>query len=87
MTQPTDLEKTQELFAFLQGKIPDGYKIKQCHRPNLSPDEAWTVIWYLGNLYWQVPDHIERCGVCGNLYDSIESDKCPDCDEEEQSKP
>jgi len=38
--------------------------------PQLTADQAWTVIWYLGNQYWQVPDFIERCDVCGDLFDS-----------------
>ena len=65
-----DLTKAEELFAFLQGDIPDGYKIAAEHIPRLTADQAWTVIWYLGNQYWRVPDTIERCDVCGELFDS-----------------
>lgn len=63
----TDLEMTEELFEFLQGRLP-----------KLTPDQAWVVIWYLGELYWQVTDHIERCGVCGNLFDINNSGDCLD---------
>lgn len=73
-----ELEKTQELFDFLKGKFPDGYKIRRAHRPKLTADQAWTVIWYLGNQYWQVPDFIERCCICGDLYDSNNSGECLD---------
>ncbi|ODU24143.1 MAG: hypothetical protein ABS95_02215 [Verrucomicrobia bacterium SCN 57-15] len=67
------LEQTREIFAFLQGKIPEGYTIPELEIPKLTADQAWTVIWYLGNLYWEVTDHIERCDVCGDLYDTWRS--------------
>ena len=75
MSEPTQqerspLDQVQELFDFLQGIVPDGYKIPDDHVPRLSPDQAWTVVWFLGNLYWQVPDHIERCDDCGCLFNS-----------------
>lgn len=75
---PTNLERTKELFAFLQGAIPEGYKLDPAETPNLTPDQAWTVIWYLGNLYWQVTDYIERCDVCGALFDSESGGTCLD---------
>ena len=65
-----DLAKTQELFAFLQGTVPEGTIIAPGHVPNLTPDQAWTVVWFLGNQYWQVTDRIDRCEVCGDLYNS-----------------
>jgi hypothetical protein len=78
MSEPTELEKTEELFNFLQGETPESCKIDEAHVPNLTPEQAWTVIWYLGNKYWQVKDYIERCGVCGDLYNSEESGDCLD---------
>lgn len=74
----SDLEKTEELFEFLQGRAPDGYKIPKAEMPQLTPEQAWTVIWYLGNQYWQVTDKIERCCVCGSLYDTWKSGTCID---------
>lgn len=71
-----DLEKTKELFEFLQGNSPDGVTVGD--GPKLTPDQAWTVIWYLGNQYWQVTDHIDRCGVCGELYHSWQEGECLD---------
>ncbi len=72
------LEKAQELFDFLQGRLPDGYKIPRKERPKLTADQAWTVIWYLGNKYWQVPDFIERCDLCGELYNGHQEGACLD---------
>lgn len=70
MSELDDLENSEELFEFLQGNIPSGYHLAAESIPRLTPEQAWTVIWYLQNKYWQVPDHIERCDICGNLYDS-----------------
>lgn len=44
----------------------------------MTADQAWTVIWFLGNEYWQVPDFIERCDMCGDLYDSNNEGACLD---------
>lgn len=64
----SELKLTQELFEFLQGKLPARVKVPRKQRPKLTPAQAWTVIWYLGNLYWQVTDRVERCEVCGDLF-------------------
>lgn len=72
------LAKTHDLFDFLQGTPPPGYEIKKKDQPKLTEDQAWTVIWFLGNQYWQVPDHIERCCLCGAIYDSHNSGDCLD---------
>ena len=72
------LDRCEELFAFLQGKVPESCRITRKNVPNLTADQAWTVIWYLGNEYWEVPDYIERCDICGDLYDSNDSGECLD---------
>jgi hypothetical protein len=74
----SDLDRTEELYDFLQGKAPKGYHIPRGHMPKLTEKQAWTVIWYLGNQYWQVTDFIEKCCVCGSLYDSECSGSCLD---------
>lgn len=73
-----DLARTEELFALLQGSVPDRCRIRADHIPRLTADQAWTVIWYLGNQYWQVTDCVERCDVCGDLYHSWQEGECMD---------
>jgi len=73
-----DLTNTKKLFALLQGTVPDDCRIAQDSVPHLTPDQAWTVIWWLGNQYWQVPDHIERCDICGDLHDTEAGGECLD---------
>ena len=77
MSTDTDLTRAEELFAFLQG-MPGGCRVAKSHRPKLTPEQAWSVIWYLGNQYWQVPDHIERCDICGDLFDTHSGGDCLD---------
>lgn len=73
-----DLNKTKELYEFLQGKIPDGCKIPRGQVPKMTPDQAWTVIWWLANQYWQVTDRVEKCDVCGDLYHTWHEGHCLD---------
>lgn len=87
-----ELDRTRELFAFLQGSLPESVTISdEAHIPKLTPDQAWAVIWYLGNQYWQVPDCIERCTVCGELYHSWQEGESTDegfyCDNHIQRSP
>ena len=77
----TELERTEELFRFLQGVIPDDFHIADDEIPRLTEVQAWTAIWYLGNQYWQVPNYIERCGVCGDLFDTRCDGTCLDYDD------
>lgn len=79
MTDEHDaLDQVEELFDFLQGTVPAGYSLRDDAVPHLTADQAWTAVWYLQNLYWQVPDHIERCNVCGRLFDSHSEGDCLD---------
>lgn len=73
-----ELKLVRELFDFLQGRLPAGTIVALKDRPKLNADQAWTVIWYLGNQYWQVPDYIERCCVCGDLYHAHTEGDCLD---------
>lgn len=70
MATDDDLNKTKELYAFLQGEVPASCSIAADDIPRLTPVQAWTVIWYLGNQYWRVTDCVERCGECGELFDT-----------------
>ena len=79
MTDKIDhVAKAEELLAFLTGDIPDGYRIADGKTPNLTAKQAWTVISYLGDQHWQVPDFIERCGVCGTIYNTEREGACLD---------
>ena len=78
MSKKTDLDRTEELFAFLQGVVPKGIHLDPTAVPKLTDDQAWNVIWYLGELSWQVTDHIERCEVCGELFNSNGDGTCLD---------
>lgn len=73
-----ELELTRELFAWLQGEQSTEAERRKWKTPKLSSDQAWSVIHHLGNLYWQVPDAVDRCDVCGDLYHSSQEGRCLD---------
>lgn len=63
------LNKVKELFNYLTDKeIPGGILVKS--RPKLSLNKAWNLIWFLQEVTHCLPDYIERCDRCGELYDS-----------------
>lgn len=64
----SDIEWVTEFYNFLQGEIPDSIKIKQPIK--LTPDEAFMVVWYLQEHFSILPDEIEKCDNCGEIYDS-----------------
>lgn len=76
MSTPEDLSKVQELHEFLQGRVPKGYRVK--NPPELDEDTAWTVVWYIQNQHHQYSDAIERCEVCGTIFDSERGGRCLD---------
>jgi hypothetical protein len=56
----SDLEWVQLFYEFLQEK-------------RLSRKKAFNIIYYLQEYFPLIPDHIEQCTECGNLYDSYAS--------------
>jgi hypothetical protein len=53
----TDVEWVTLFYEFLQNK-------------RLSKKKAFSIIYYLQEHLCVLPDHIEQCNVCGELYDS-----------------
>lgn len=64
----TDLEWVNEFYEFLQGNVPEGITTRP--KIKLTKNQAFSIIWYLQEKFSVIPDHIEQCDVCGNLYDS-----------------
>lgn len=65
-----DLEWINELYEFLQGGEVPGISIGRGYKPKMSDKKANTIIWYLQEHLRILPDNIERCDNCGELYDS-----------------
>lgn len=67
----TDLEWLDEFYEFLQGEnIPEEIKIGKTHAPKMSKKKAMAIIWYLQEHMRVFPDNIEKCSICGDLYDT-----------------
>ncbi len=64
----SDKEWIDEFYLFLQGDVPDGIEIR--NPVKLSPKKAMSIIWYLQEHFSILPDNIEQCSVCKDLYDS-----------------
>jgi len=59
-------EQVIELFEFLtEGKLPEGWT---CKSPRLSKRKAFSVIWYLQERLGVLPDIVEQCCKCGDLF-------------------
>lgn len=69
------LEQVEVLYRFLQGECPEPFCIEAM--PNLSPEQAFSVIYYLQEGLHILPDKYEQCRVpgCNALFDS-EQDGC-----------
>jgi len=65
----SDLDKINELYRFLTGEeMPETISIGRGSKPKMSEKKAFTIIWYLQEHLSILPDNIERCDICGNLY-------------------
>lgn len=63
----TDLQWMNEFYEFMQGENPSSISVKNL---NLSQSEAFTIIWYLQEHFSILPDNIEKCDSCNELFDS-----------------
>jgi len=70
LKNPNDipLEDVEALYKFLQGEVPECLQID--YPPKLSEQEAFSIIYYLQEVLFLLPDRYERCDKCGDLYDS-----------------
>jgi len=66
----SDLQWVQEFYEFLQGNIPDQLHFGHGHAPKMTQKKAFSIIWYLQEHFPIIPDYIERCDNCGELFDS-----------------
>lgn len=65
----SDLEWVNEFYHFLQGEAPENISLRKGYQPKLSEKKAYEIIWYLQEHFPIIPDHIERCDNCGELFD------------------
>lgn len=70
-----DVEEVSKFFNWLQGKGTE-CSITSEYQPQLSPEEAFSVIYYLQEEMEILPDNIEMCRECGELFDSDAEGTC-----------
>ena len=72
-----DLGLVYDFYNFLQGKnLEVGIE-----SPEITAEQAFRVIYYLQEHLPVIPDTIEQCSKCDELYDShISGDVCDGCE-------
>jgi hypothetical protein len=65
-----DLQWIEEFYNFLSGVMPKEITLVRGHKPKMSRKKAFAIIWYLQEHFPLLPDHIEKCDNCDNIYDS-----------------
>jgi hypothetical protein len=69
LTEEEIFEKTEEFYNFLQGEIPKSISIeKENDKIKLDKEKAFLIIWYLQEHYRIIPDNIEKCNECSELF-------------------
>ena len=64
------LDKFTELYDYLRGiKLPDGLS-SSCKMPRMSAKKAFSIIYILQEVTCCLPDYIEQCRECLDLFDS-----------------
>jgi len=69
METKINLKWVEEFYNFLQGDIPKGIYLGHGQNPRLSPEKAFSIIWYLQEHFPLLIDNIEKCSNCDSLYD------------------
>lgn len=70
------LDQTTKLYEYLVGgDMPDGVK---CWQPKMSRKHAFSVIWFLQEIVDCLPDHIEQCKGCDDLFNTHSEGWCLD---------
>lgn len=67
--EDSDLEWVNEFYEFLQGTLPETIRIEG-DKSELNKKTAFSIIWYLQEHFPLIPDHIDQCSECGELYNS-----------------
>ena len=63
----SDMEWVKEFYEWLQKEPAENITTKPI---GLSPKKAFEVIYYLQEQFPLLPDKIEKCDVCNELFDS-----------------
>lgn len=67
--KPVSIERVDEFYGFLQGAAVPGMHFGRS-RPRLSAGAANAVIYFLQEHMDLIPDVIEQCVRCHNLFDT-----------------
>lgn len=78
--EPCTLEDVKTFYNWLQGEPLENFVLS--YQPKLSPEEAFSIIYVLQEGLGIIPDTIEMCKECNQLYDSNSEGRTIDDDSE-----
>lgn len=64
-----EIEQVEQFYNWLQG-ISCPKELITDTKLNLTDDQAFSIIYYLQEIFEVIPDKFEKCKDCGCLYDS-----------------
>lgn len=64
-----DMDWIQEFNEFLQGKLPENISIPDEDIVKLTPNQAYSVLWYLREHFSILPDNFVKCDNCDDIFD------------------
>lgn len=69
-----ELEKTEIIYDFLMtAELPEGFISEVADFPKMTADQAFLVIYILQESCGFIPESIEKCDACDELFDSDSS--------------
>lgn len=64
-----DMDWIQEFNEFLQGTLPENISIPDEDIVKLTPNQAYSVLWFLREHFAILPDSFCKCDSCDSIYD------------------
>lgn len=68
MVNELETDDIETIMDMLTGKLPDG--VTMPHAPRLDRKTAFSVIWFLQEIFRIIPDKFEMCANCLAIHDT-----------------
>jgi hypothetical protein len=81
---PVTLEETQALFNWLKGEPIENIHFPDGEQPELTNEQAFSVIYFLQEALGIIPDHYEMCKGCSEIFDNDSEGTCISDDSEDE---
>lgn len=65
----SNMDWIREFNSFLLGELPEGISIPDENLVKLTPNQAYSVLWYLREHFSILPDNFTKCDNCNYIFD------------------